>query len=700
MKVPQIVFLGLAILAVGQAFAGEQPDLIETGSFQPDTLPYSQTGVQTHQFCTYDRAGDNHDSEYFSLYTDTNGECVIFDAMGPGCLYRQQMNIWYGAPAYKGVHIRYYFDNETKPRVDMDVSAFFSTNNPIFQPPLAFDGYDVKKKRDRFRVFYHPMYFKKRLKIALSSEPGGPPTLLEPWTGPAGKFPDGGDTHVHWYQFTYRLFPEDSGLDSWTPDAGRDMMPALIAAWNVNSQHDRAVEGSALKSVMTRIKPGKTATLWKMEQGGARDHAGGAITALRFRVSGTNNVDALFDSWLKITFDGAAQPQVEAPIGCFWGIYRTYARASYDSLLLRWTNNEASCYFPMPFWKSVKVQVENRGQETIAVKAAIDYRTDSATLYPEQNCGYFFASYRREDPRVEGRDYTYLEMNNCSGEVVGHTADRWHTCCEENERTYFDGSETPWIEGDGYEDDQGMGWGMSWGPPGLALPSFGAPAGNVGQGGLYRFLLGDRYCFSSGVKHGHQTYGPHSPLGEEHRYRVGTEESVTFWYGHTRPQLIQTDELDAGDVQSAAAHGYHTDGDARHVHGEWWYDGEFNNVLFKTPATADDGMSFTNSSTFTVAISPDNQGVRLRRRSDKANNRQEARVFIDGQLVTERPWYTVDYEKAFRNIRWFDSDFDVPARYTKGKSKITVRIEFVSSESGRWDEYHYWVYSYLNIPPL
>ena len=172
------------------------------------------------------------------------------------------------------------------------------------------------------------------------------------------------------------------------------------------------------------------------------------------------------------------------------------------------------------------------------------------------------------------------------------------------------------------------------------------------------------------------------------------EESVTFWYGHTWPQLIQTDELDVGAAQSEAAHDYHADGDVRHTHGDWWYDGEFNNVLFKTPAIADDGVSFTNSSTFTVSISPDNQGIRLRRRSDKANNRQEARVFIDGQLVAERPWYSVDYEKAFRNIRWFDSDFDVPVRYTKGKSKITVRIEFVSSETGRWDEYHYWVYSF------
>jgi len=36
----------------------------------------------------------------------------------------------------------------------------------------------------------------------------------------------------------------------------------------------------------------------------------------------------------------------------------------------------------------------------------------------------------------------------------------------------------------------------------------------------------------------------------------------------------------------------------------------------------------------------------------------------------------------------------VPAKYTRDKNKINVRIEFVSSETGRWDAYHYWIYSY------
>src|SRR5215469_17703730 len=140
---------------------------IETAPFRADLLPFLRTGMETHQFCSYDRAGDNYDWQYFPLYMETNGECVIFDAMGPGCLYRHHMNIWRGKPELKGIYIRYYFDDEITPRIDMDVSTFFSTNNPlgIFQRPLAYDG------KTRFAIFYHPMYFKKRLKVCLTALP-------------------------------------------------------------------------------------------------------------------------------------------------------------------------------------------------------------------------------------------------------------------------------------------------------------------------------------------------------------------------------------------------------------------------------------------------------------------------------------------------------------------------------------------------
>lgn len=76
----------ISFVASGFADKVSLSDLIGTEGFRLDMLPYLRGNVETHQFCSYDRAGDNYDWEYFPLYMDTNGECVIFDAMGPGCL--------------------------------------------------------------------------------------------------------------------------------------------------------------------------------------------------------------------------------------------------------------------------------------------------------------------------------------------------------------------------------------------------------------------------------------------------------------------------------------------------------------------------------------------------------------------------------------------------------------------------------------
>jgi hypothetical protein len=390
--------------------------MVDAGAFQVDSLPFLRTGVETHQFCSYDRAGDNYDWQYFPLYMDTNGECVIFDAMGPGCLYRHHMNIWHNAPIYKGIHIRYYFDDETKPRIDMDVSTFFSTNNPlgIFESPLAYNG------KTRFRLMYHPMYFKERLKVSLSALPGGgPPAVSTPWEGRNTNAPGYGGHHFHWYEYTYQLFAEDPGLQSWTPEMGRQMMPALRSVWSANFSPNtfRSVGGDKEDSVTRKVRAGKTTALWKSRKAGS-------IAAFRLRIGPTNNVDALFNTWLKITFDDAASPQIEAPLGCFFGAYRTSLKSSYASLLLGYSNNTAYCCFPMPFWKSAVIQLQNRSQRRVTVAATIDYQAARAMPYPRQSCGYLFAHYHRENPRVEGKDYTYLDTSG-SGQVVGQVDSRW-----------------------------------------------------------------------------------------------------------------------------------------------------------------------------------------------------------------------------------------------------------------------------------
>ena len=315
----------------------------------------------------------------------------------------------------------------------------------------------------------------------------------------------------------------------------------------------------------------------------------------------------------------------------------------------------------------------------------------SVLSYPKNDCGYFHAVYHRESPRTEGHDYQYLSTRG-SGHVVGQFCYRWDTSMEENERTYFDDSQTPWINGDGFEDDHNQGWGLHE----LRHAIYGSVASKGGSGAVWRFFVPDLYVFQSMVREGHQVYGPNSPRGHEGMCKIGREESVSFLYLRDKEGLALTDELDVGNASSEKHHSYRVLGNRENRQGKWWYDGEKNNVLFPIPAIVDDGISTDKGSEFTVKIDPRNTGVRLRRRTDKENNQQLARVYIDDVPVQERLCYSVDFERTFRNIRWLDSDFEVPAAYTLGKKKIRVRIEFQSSKTGRWDEFRYWVYSHNN----
>ncbi len=269
-----------------------------------ENLPLLRTGIQTHQFCTYDRAGDNYDWDYFVLYTEPNGEVVLFDATGPGCLYRQQMNIWMNAgnvtPDTEGVQIRYYFDNEEKPRVDMDVSTFFSEKNPlgIFREPLAVNG------GNDFRTLYCPMPFHKRLKIALSREPGGPGTNPTPWLGRYDRIPK---PRGHWCHFTYHTFSEAPGIPSWKPG---DVSPSLASLWDARKlgQDPKPAEGNKVLNKTVSLAAGEKVCLAEID-------GAGSVASVKIGIEPLAE-ETLFDTWIKMTWDGRSPPQVERR----WGV--------------------------------------------------------------------------------------------------------------------------------------------------------------------------------------------------------------------------------------------------------------------------------------------------------------------------------------------------------------------------------------------
>ena len=406
----------------GSSVAVEQPDGGVRGDLlKVEDLPRLRAGVQTHQFCTFDRSGDNYDWDYFALYMEPNGEAVLFDATGPGCLYRQQMNIWmptgHPSPDTKGLKIRYYFDGEKKPRIDMDVSTFFSEKNPlgIFREPLSMNG------GVEFRTMYCPMQFQKRLKIALSRLPGGPGNHQKPWMGRYDAVTD--PDRAHWCHFTYHTFSEDPGIASWTPG---QVSSSLLTLWDSKKlgQDPKPTAGNQKIDKTLSLPPGKKVCLAEIE-------GAGSIASLRINVEPLSE-ESLFQTWITMTWDGHASPQVEAPLGAFFGGYRKAIGTSFSSLLFGYSPAGMYCYFPMPYWKSATIEIENRGkQATKTLKASVQYKPADACSYPEKQCGYFCAHYNRMFPRIEGHDYKYLDWNG-RGQVVGHTTSRYDTSMDED----------------------------------------------------------------------------------------------------------------------------------------------------------------------------------------------------------------------------------------------------------------------------
>ncbi|MEV0404064.1 glycoside hydrolase family 172 protein [Actinoallomurus sp. NPDC050550] len=100
----------------------------------------------------------------------------------------------------------------------------------------------------------------------------------------------------------------------------------------------------------------------------------------------------------------------------------------------------------------------------------------------------------------------------------------------------------------------------------------------------------------------------------------------------------------------------------------------------------DDGRAFgrNGSSTFTVAVDPANDGVRLTRRYDPEIGHQVATVSVDGQEVGR--WGPTEPRGAGQ---WAEESVELPASVTAGKSRLTITNTFVSSDLD-YNEFTYW----------
>jgi hypothetical protein len=194
----------------------------------------------------------------------------------------------------------------------------------------------------------------------------------------------------------------------------------------------------------------------------------------------------------------------------------------------------------------------------------------------------------------------------------------------------------------------------------------------------------DAISFRSGIKMGLE-HG--APAGFESVVWNANYDSTVFWYGLPQPGTALSDMVDVGNEASEQAHLYSAEDASPTSVASYYYEGAADQLL-----VSDEGNAAAGSVRFRVAISPENDGLILRRRSDQGIADQRASVAVDGIRIGT--WHDPGRNTA---KRWLDSEFVVPSSASAGKSFVDIML---TPEGGLpWSAYRYQVFSAVDPFP-
>jgi hypothetical protein len=241
---------------------------------------------------------------------------------------------------------------------------------------------------------------------------------------------------------------------------------------------------------------------------------------------------------LRIFWDNETEPSIEAPIGDFFGL--GHARTTYfSSLPLSMFDRGFNCFFPMPFYKHARIEVENQCSELpLILYFYIDYELHDRL---PNDLGTFHVQWRREHPcepaqlpdeqNVDGREnYIVLEAAGhghyvgCHLNIDALSPGWWG---EGDDMFFVDGEKwPPAIHGTGTEDYFCGAWNYNEVKRTFCTPYYGYHLkGNddyTGKHSMYRYHIEDPITFRRSIlfsiEHGHA-----NDMGHDY-------SSTAYWY--------------------------------------------------------------------------------------------------------------------------------------------------------------------------
>ncbi len=646
---------------------------------QFDAMPMINTEAYTFGDSCYRRDGDNEWSGLNQfLYTDENGDQVIYDEKGKGVV----THIWTtgqylespsnNLPSDNDI-IKIYVDNPDVPVIEMTYKEFTAEKKAPFTDPFTKNWSESGGGRNT----YLPIVYEKSCKIAVTTHAQS--------------------NNLWWYVDAQKLSP-DYDVTAFSASMNTAEAADVLSSCGLDPKSGKGVRRM---SDTFSVEAGKSVTFFELE--GKK-----SLSSIKFTLEGlslpeeynntvTNFREELNSLWIKIYWDGNPEASVEAPFGAFFGVgglgYNTETKALFYGVD---ENGVLYNYFPMPFEKSAKIVVENRGTETIEdLLCEVRYKEVDYNFY---NVGYFTTEYRDfYVPAYDPFEVALLDVEG-SGKIVSvqetifgePNCDVWYE--EGNARFYFDGLESPSVRSPGKEDFyNGAGYFLS--NTNVAREGFNSNAFS-GYNSWYRTNIeGEGYANAISV---HRTFPEGMSFRSEAKFcfqhgggervfneirqlptnqSVGYETLVCYYYQPVS-RLKTTDSFSVTG-EDAASHGYEVTGKTGQTEAKSGFYGGKDIVKWDY-----EYISHKGTSKFTMKLDPDNYGALLYRTFDVSVGRQGAEVYVDGVKIGE--WYTATENTS---LSLADECFILPESATKGKS--SVEIEIRSNTDTAWTEVSY-----------
>jgi hypothetical protein len=530
-----------AIFLAMLASAAAEPPVIPVGLDayrQWEKWPQQRIGARAYMRSTYDRTGANRSadaSHYLYQLADDNN--VSLDVAGNGVLYFARYNHWHGSPWRYVVDEKEHLVQETSsadPLHPATNSVFLPRN--LFPAPLAVTWADTKGAD----LSWVPMAFENSFRMGYSRTRYGTGYYI-----------------YHLYAPGAKLSHPIRAWDGQT-EPTRDVLDLLSRAGADLSPASAAETSGRVESLLA----GKRTEVDLLR--GAR-----MVRKIALSIPRKQALE-LGRARLRITWDGRKDASVDAPVGLFFGAGTLYNREDREYLVKAFPVNirfvgervELSCYFPMPYFKSAKMQIV--AKETLQ---GLEWTVKSEPLKGSPaEVGYFHATYKDHGEPKRGEDLVLLDTREVerggdwSGNFIGtswiFSENANLGTLEGDPRFFFDDAQTPQAYGTGTEE--WGGGGDYWGGLNMTLPLAGHPVGARNAAlaknaedkieSAYRFLLADLMPF-----------GKNAVIRLEHGgINESTEhyQSVAYWYGAPAAALVKTDELKIADAASEKAHRY------------------------------------------------------------------------------------------------------------------------------------------------